>query len=144
MSMWDLWNSVDWGKLLISGLPPEPQTEQLRPLGEPPRATQDAAQEPKPGCEAAEACVYAYGTLLTLADGMGGFGVLGLWKERLEKGAEAAQEFGSPQVAEQMRDVARKLPGVRTPEAAAQLAEEMKPVRDRAWRLGRACGLTKR
>ena len=109
---WDLWRSVDWGKFLISGLHPEVvlQAEQLRPLGSP-KTSQDATQQRKPGCEAAEACVEAYGTLLTLADGMGGFGVLRLWQERLEQGAEAAQDFGSPQTMVEAARPARLTPG---------------------------------
>ena len=60
MSVWDLWRSVDWGQLLVSTVAPE----RLRPLDETP-----APEGRKLGCEAAEACVETYGTLLTLADG---------------------------------------------------------------------------
>jgi len=136
----DLWRSIDWGKLLVPLFTEDkPTAERLHTL-----APAHGDSQRRPGCIAAEACVETYGVLATLADGMGGFGVLGLEKNRLEEGAEAAEEFGSPEVAEAMRDLANRLPAVRTPEAAAELAEEMKPVRDHAWRLGRACGLTRR
>ncbi len=95
MDAWDLWRGINWGHLMVRY--PDLGSEELRPL--------TAADETrKPGCEAAEACVDAYGTLLTLADGLGGFGVLRLEKERLEHGADAAEGFGSPEVARQMRD----------------------------------------
>ncbi len=132
MNGWDLWRGFNWGKLTVGypDLGPRDRSQQLRPLAAP-----TTAETGKPGCEAAEACVETYGTLLTLADGLGGFGVLRLEKDRLERGAEAAEEFGSPEVARQMRNIADHLPRVRTPAEAARLAEDMKPVRDRSHRV---------
>ena len=76
MSMWDLWKSVDWGKLLVSGVQPEapvepPPTGRSSGQGPRPLARAPAVQQRKPGCEAAEATIDPYGTLLTLADGLG-------------------------------------------------------------------------
>jgi hypothetical protein len=76
--------------------------------------------------------------------GTGGYGVLRLGRQRLEDAAQVAERIGKGEMAEQLREIAEKMPEVHTPEAAAELAEEMRPVKERAWRLGRACGLAHR
>ena len=95
----------------------------------------------RPGCTAADAALLVQGYLDGLARGNGGFGVLALGKTRLEEGAMAAETMGQADLGSQMREVASKLPGVRSPEAAEELAQQMRPVVDRAWHLGKGCRL---
>jgi len=95
---------------------------------------------PKPGCTAADESLMVLGYLNGLAQGKGGFGVLGPGLDRLELAAEAARLSGAPGVARALEGIAGELPGVRTPAAAAALAEKLEPVVGETWELGRRCG----
>ena len=117
-------------------------------VGVAPSAGQSAQESrglvPKPGCAAADAALLVQGYLDGLSRGNGGFGVLALGKTRLEEGARAAEGMGQGQLATELRDVATQLPAVRTREDAARVAQQLQPVADKAWRLGRICGLTRK
>lgn len=82
-----------------------------------------------------------HGYLEELAEGNGGFGVLRVGKERLEEAVLIAKAIGKADLADEMQEIATKLPTVRTAEAAEALAGEMDDIKKHAWRLGRACGL---
>ena len=101
-------------------------------------------EAPKPGCAAADACVLVQGYLDGLSRGNGGFGVLALGKVRLEEGAASAAAMGQTQLAAEIQAVAIQLPEVRTREDAARISLQLRPVADKAWRLGRICGLTRK
>ena len=93
----------------------------------------------KPGCTAADEAIVALGHLEGLARGNEGFGVLRVSKERLEKAAAAAEGLKHPEIAAAMRAVAAQMPGVHTRAGAQALADELRPVVDQAWDLGRRC-----
>lgn len=133
---WNMCQRLPWERLLVTGA-----------------AVGVAASQPsesalvvvtKPGCAAADACVLVLGHLDGLSRGNGGSGVLAMDKPRMEEGAVAAEGMGQLQLATDMRAIASQLPSVRTKEDAAKLAQEFRPVADRAWRLGRICGLTRK
>ena len=113
----------------------------------PPRSVAPTERRPgarsldKPGCQIADTCLVIHGYLEELAEGNGGFGVLKLGKERLEEAVLIARAIGKESLADNMAEVAEKLPSVRTAEAAEELVSEMDDIKKQAWRLGRACGL---
>ena len=132
----DMYQRLSWERLLVTG----------GAVGvvaiQPSESAQVVAT--KPGCAAADACLLVQGYLDGLSRGNGGFGVLALGKTRLEEGAVAAQGMGQSQLAAEMQAVAVQLPSVRAKEDAAKLAQDFRPVTDKAWRLGRICGLTRK
>ena len=65
-------------------------------------------------------------------------------KSDLEEAAEVAESIGKSELAQRITDVSDKLPEVHTPEAAAELVDEMAPIKHQAYHLGRACGLARR
>lgn len=93
----------------------------------------------RPGCTAADNCLVVLGYLDGLARGNGGFGVLRIGKERMEEGARAAQELGQNQIADAMWSIGSRLHEVLDPETARAMADELRPVADQAWDLGRTC-----
>ena len=93
----------------------------------------------KPGCIAADNTIVALGHLDGLRRGLGGFGVLRISKERLEEAAAASEQLGEGQLAQAMRSVAAQMSDVRTQEAAGRLADQLRPLADQAWHLGRRC-----
>lgn len=95
---------------------------------------------PKPGCTAADETLLVHGHLHGLASGLGGFGLLRLSKERMERAAQAAEWVNEPQLAEAMRDFATQLPEIHDEEAAALAMEKMAPIIAEAWELGVRCG----
>lgn len=125
-------------------LPAAPPAAQA-PVPAPVQATATPAPAPrhaiaKPGCTAADEAAVALFHLDGLARGKGGFGVLRVSKERLEKAADAAAYLKRPEVAEEMRAIAAELPSVHTPEAALALKNRLEPVvYDKTWDLGRSC-----
>lgn len=133
----DMGKRLPWERLLVAGgaigvvagisQPSEPETGTL-----------------KPGCTAADATLLVQGYLDGLGRGNGGFGVLALGKTRLEEGASAAAGMGHNQLAAEMQAIAAQLPAVKTREDAARIAQQLRPVGDKAWRLGRICGLTRK
>lgn len=94
----------------------------------------------KPGCTAADKAVLTQGYLDSLARGNEGFGVLRLGKKYLNEGARAAEHARHPALATDMRRIADELPSVKTVDQARAAAERLRPVSDRAWSLGVACG----
>ena len=94
-----------------------------------------------PGCTAADESLTVMGHLWGLSRGNGGFGVLKQSVGRLERAAAGARKMKAPQIAADIEMIAAKLPEVRSREAAAALLEEIEPVADRAWELGRRCGI---
>ena len=149
--------SLPW-ESLVSSSPDEPRRRKPRPPvstykappaplpasvpAQPPVPTQKPAPSLQggPGCQAADACLLVHGYLVNLAEGKSGFGVLRVAKERMEAGAAGAAQMGQAQLAQEMRAVARELPQVTTPEAAAALAPRLKELSDQTWDLGRRCG----
>ena len=93
----------------------------------------------KPGCTAADNAIVAQGHLRGLADGKGGFGVLKQSKERLEEAAKAARILGKNPLAAEMILVANKLPNIHDAAAARLLADQIQPIIDQTWDLGRYC-----
>ena len=98
----------------------------------------------KPGCEVADSVLLVKGYLDGLARGRGGFGVLRVGKEHLDRGVAAAEKMGQAELAAKLRGVSEQLPNVKTKEYAERLAMQLEPLAAKAWRLGRACGLTRR
>ena len=94
-----------------------------------------------PGCMAADESLTVMGHLQGLSRGLGGFGVLRSSVGRLQQAASGARRMKAPEIAEELEQIAAKLPSVRTKKAAAEVAEELQPVVDRAWELGRKCGI---
>mgnify|MGYP001619321957 CR=1 FL=1 len=104
----------------------------------PPRAAKTAIS--KPGCTAADNAGVALFHLDGLAyHGKTNFGVLRVTKDTLEVGARAAEIAGDPQIAQDYRDIARRLPEVHDAAKAGELAERLRPVAFRAWSLGASC-----
>lgn len=150
--------AIPWGQILIkpdhsplhssyphSPSPSRSSSPRVRPAGEPSRQREPRGEDggpERPGCQIADACLIVHGYLEELSEGQGGYGVLRLGKERLEAAAVIAEDIGKEDLAESIREVCEKLPEVHTPDAAAELAEEMEPIKKQAWRLGRACGLS--
>ena len=134
----DMCQRLPWERLLVTG-----GTIGAVSAGEADRVA-GVGEAPKPGCAAADACLLVQGYLDGLSRGNGGFGVLALGKTRLEEGAASADQMGQRQLAIEVRAVAAQLPSVRTKEDAAKVAQELRPVADKAWRLGRICGLTRK
>lgn len=126
---------------LPSTPPAPPRKRVVAPTTRSPDVEEPAKTSSRPGCQIADACILAYGYLEELSMGTGGFGVLRLGRERLGEAAEVAERIGKREMADQIREIAEKMPEVHTSESAAELAEEMRPIKERAWRLGRACGL---
>mgnify|MGYP001566715542 CR=1 FL=1 len=137
--------SIPWENMLVRPkfeVPPVVGKAKNPVAATPPPITPRAAPVPaisKPGCAAADNAIVAKGHLEGLARGLGGFGVLRVSKEKLEEGAAAAQQVGHPQLADKMRQVAQAMPAVSTPEQAKALAEQLEPVVQEAWHLGRTC-----
>lgn len=98
----------------------------------------------KPGCVVADSVGLIKFYLDGLARGRGGFGVLRIGKEHLDKGVAAAEQLGQTDLAAKLNALAEQLPNVRSKEHAAALARQMEPLAAKAWRLGRACGLTRK
>ena len=132
----DMCQRLPWERLLVTGgaIGAVSGAEADRVAG--------VGEAPKPGCAAADACVLVQGYLDGLSRGNGGFGVLALGKIRLEEGATSAAAMGQSQLAAEIQAVAIQLPAVRTREDAARTSQQLRPVADKAWRLGRICGLT--
>jgi hypothetical protein len=95
-----------------------------------------------PGCTAADESLTVMGHLWGLSRGNGGFGVLRQSVGRLEKAAAGARRMKAPEVAADLEAIAAKLPEVKSRAAAKALLEEIEPIADRAWELGRRCGIT--
>lgn len=93
-----------------------------------------------PGCTAADETLTVLGHLQGLSRGLDGFGVLKTSAGRLEKAAAGARRMRATSIATDLEAIKAKLPAVSTPEQAADLVEELQPVADRAWELGRRCG----
>ena len=145
----DMCQRLPWERLLVTGGAVEvvasaSQTVHAGGAAEAGGTPPKAAGTPKPGCAAADACLLVQGYLDGLSRGNGGFGVLALGKTRLEEGAASADQMGQRQLAIEVRAVAAQLPAVRTKEDAARIGQELRPVADKAWRLGRICGLTRK
>ena len=134
----DMCQRLPWERLLVTGgaigAVSAGEADRVAVVGE----------APKPGCAAADAALLVQGYLDGLSRGNGGFGVLALGKVRLEEGAASAEGMGQRQLATELRAVAAQLPAVRTKEDAAKVGQELRPVADKAWRLGRICGLTRK
>lgn len=97
----------------------------------------------RPGCTTADEALVVKGHLDGLARGWGGFGVLKTSKERLDKAVIAAKIAGAPEVSAKLADISEKLPEIKTPERAQEVALELDAVLPEAWSLGRRCkGLT--
>ena len=94
----------------------------------------------KPGCTAADETLVVKGHLDGLAKGLGGFGVLRTSKKRLELAAQAARVAGAVDVGAEIQGIANRLDGVRTPEQAASMADELDPLVQKTWDLGKRCG----
>ena len=135
----DMCQRLPWERLLVTGT-----VIGLTSTAQVTQPAQPTEAPDKPGCAAADACLLVQGYLDGLTRGNGGFGVLALGRTRLEEGASAAEGMGQHQLAIEMRAVAVKLPAVRTKEGAAEVANALRPVADKAWRLGRICGLTRK
>lgn len=111
-----------------------------RPANTPSSGASTPSQINRPGCVTADEAAVALFHLEGLARGKGGFGVLRISKERLEKAAEAADVIQHPEIAAQYRDIAQEMPGVSTAEEAAALRDRLEPiVFDQSWALGQRC-----
>ena len=93
----------------------------------------------KPGCTAADNVIVARGHLEGLARGLGGFGVLRESKRHLEEASRAAGVLGQTALVSRIDRVANQMPEVRDPETARALADQLAPLVDDAWELGRRC-----
>ena len=93
-----------------------------------------------PGCTAADETITVLGHLQGLSRGLEGFGVLRTSVGRLDKAAAGARRMRATSVATDLDAIKAQLPAVSTAEQAGALAEELQPVADRAWELGRRCG----
>lgn len=113
-------------------------------VGAQPHRHQDGTVLDKPGCTAADESGRALFYLEGLARGNGGFGVLRQGRENLETAAAAADSLGQNDLARGFRRIAGQIPEVHTAESAEGLARELRPLVDRAWRLGRVCGLARK
>lgn len=60
--------------------------------------------------------------------------------QRLERAALGAEGMKDLKTAERLRAFKERLPQVRSQEEAARAEEELRPVADVAWELGRRCG----
>ena len=135
----DMCQRLPWERLLVTGT-----VIGLTSTAQVTQPAQPTEAPDKPGCAAADACLLVQGYLDGLTRGNGGFGVLALGRTRLEEGASAAEGMGQRQLATELRAVAAQLPTVRSREDAARVSQQLRPVTDKAWRLGRICGLTKK
>ena len=137
----DLGRRLPWERLLVTG---GAAGIVVGAAASPSRENDAPSSVAKPGCAAADATLLVQGYLDGLARGNGGFGVLALGKTRLEEGASTAAGMGQSQLAAEMRAVAAQLPNVRSRDDAAKVAQQLRPVTDKAWRLGRICGLSRK
>jgi hypothetical protein len=141
----DLFGRIDRARVAITSRP-NPAPAPANPAPQNPTRARPTTQADRPvdlpGCTAAEETLGVMGYLWGLSRGKGGFGVLKLGPERLKKAAAGARRMKAPEVAADIEAIAAKLPEVRSREDAAALLEEIEPVADRAWELGRKCGIT--
>ena len=141
----DLFGRIDRARTAITSRPnPAPAPTNPAPPN-PTRVERSSAPTRPvdlPGCEAADESLTVMGHLWGLSRGNGGFGVLRQSVGRLEKAAAGARRMKAPEVAADLEAIAAKLPEVRSREAAKALLEEIEPIADRAWELGRKCGIT--
>ena len=141
----DLFGRIDHARTVIASRPNPAPAPASRPNPAPARVERPstpARPMDLPGCTAADETLTVMGHLSGLSRGLGGFGVLRTSKGRLEKAAAGARKMKAPEIADDLETIAAKLPEVRSREAAAALLEEIEPVADRAWELGRKCGIT--
>ena len=117
---------------------PTPQPPITAPAPEPARKPTPPIS--RPGCTAADNTgVVLYHLEGLSKEGKPNFGVLRVSKERLDEAATAAASLGRQDLAQQMRQIANKLPQVHDAEGAGRLAAELRPVAFAAWDLGAAC-----
>ena len=93
----------------------------------------------KAGCEVADETITAYGHLLGLSEGWGGFGVLQLSQQRLRKAAATVRTLGADALASDLLEIATEMESVATSEQAALLVQRFKPSVRQAWELGKHC-----
>lgn len=119
---------------------PPPKAAVAPPPPKPAPAPKPAPPITRPGCTAADnAGVVLYHLEGLSKEGKPNFGVLRVSKERLEEGATAAASLGRQDLAQQMREIASKLPQIHDAAAATSLAAELRPVAYAAWDLGAQC-----
>ena len=137
-----LWSTVPWGQLLVQP-PQSPPVQRPTPAPAKPRpAPAKSPDQERPGCFIADTCVQVYGYLEELSEGEGGFGVLALGKAKLDQAVREANKIGMHELAEGLQQIASQMPHVHDEEAAGELMQELHPLKQKAWRLGRACGLS--
>ncbi len=127
------------GKRLTVGPAAQAPTE-TAPAAAPAKAQEHRSVLAKPGCTAADESGVVLYHLEGLAGGKKGFGVLATDVERLERAAKGAEGMGDRETAGRLRTLAGQLPEVRDSEKAKEVAEELRPIADVAWELGRRCG----
>jgi hypothetical protein len=141
----DLFGRIEHARTVVTSRP-NPAPAPANPAPQNPtrveRSKAPARPMDLPGCMAADETLGVMGYLWGLSRGKGDFGVLRGGKKRLEKAASGARRMKAPEIADDIEAIAAKLPEVRSREAAAALLEEIEPIADRAWDLGRKCGIT--
>lgn len=106
-------------------------------------ATERRALQPalmRPGCTAADEAGNVLYHLQGLAADWGGFGVLALDLERLDRAAWGARTMGDVETARELEGFKERLPAVRSQEAAREAARDFVPIARAAWELGKKCG----
>ena len=133
--LFNLCLSVPWEKYLVK--PKVPPYSSQAPVPRPSDTPSQAIV--RPGCTAADSALLNLGYLDGLSRGLGGWGVLRVGKERLEEGAKAARQLRQPELATEMEAIAAELPNIHDEASAANLAQKLRPVADRAWSMGASC-----
>ena len=121
---------------------PADTEEVARPPAPTPERPTRAASPQKPGCLAADRTILAYGQIMGLAQGWGGFGVMRQTAELLQDATRAARIMREPALADNLEAVLESLPDIRDEQGARAAADRLEPLVREAWKLGVRCGRT--